>query len=546
MLKKQWSQMKMKIEYCSSAACPLQYEMRTGSSLSVGSSWFQSVLLNLSMASSSFTWKSSGPGWDSHLKRNTSTHTVPISTCSEKTNTYLVSIAAHPLSRYITKHWTEDTFFGYQYLNGTNPIQIRLCTALPENFPVTEDKIPLAGGVTLAEEIKNGNIFLCDYKNLDGVPTITINGIKQYMMAPLVLFQKTSMDDLVPVAIQLKQKPGPDNPIFYPSDSKYDWLLAKVYVRGADFHDFELNSHLLRTHLLAEVFTMALLRNLPMVHPLYKLLMPHTRFTLQINYLARQLLISPDGVYTNFAASGGPGVVEILRRSLASMTYRSLCIPDDIADRGMKDLPNYFYRDDGLKLWKIINRFVQKIVGHYYKTDALVTGDADLQRWIKSIFEHGFLKHAESGIPQKFSTVAEVVKFVTMVIFTCSAEHSAVNTGQYDYGGFMPNSPSSLQLPPPTKKGMSNEMSLLNTLPAVNTTVNALSTVWLLSKQSIADYPLGQYPRGYFTEEFPLQAIKDFQADLSKLSSDIETRNLQLELPYTYLDPKVVVNSVSI
>ncbi|KAM8772852.1 polyunsaturated fatty acid lipoxygenase ALOX15B-like [Acanthopagrus schlegelii] len=450
------------------------------------------------------------------------------------------------ISEYVHEHWKDDAFFGYQFLNGVNPMLIRRCTALPSNFPLDDDMVFTPGVSNLKDEMEKGNIFLVDYSLLDGVETNTVNGKKQYLMAPLVLLHKTPQDQLKPVAIQLKQTPGDDNPIFFPTDSEYDWLMAKIFVRSADFNIHELSVHLLHAHLLAEVFAVSLLRNVPMVHPLYKLLIPHTRYTLQINILARLLLIAENGVFTHYAASGGEGMFTILRRSMSSITYSSLCLPDDIAERGLQDVPNFYYRDDGLQHWDIIHKFVQGVLSYYYKNDSDVQQDSELQKWISDIFEHGFLSKASTGIPQQFATVTELVKFVTMVIFTCSARHAAVNSGQYDYGGWMPNTPITLQLPPPTSKGKTHEATILETLPDVNATVHGMGTVWLLSKQSTDFVPLGDYPEEHFTEKIPRKLIKEFQGRLKVLKTHIEVRNESLEVPYTYLNPTEVENSVAL
>ncbi|XP_039523271.1 hydroperoxide isomerase ALOXE3-like isoform X1 [Pimephales promelas] len=448
---------------------------------------------------------------------------------------------------YCQEHWDEDEFFGYQFLNGLNPMMIQLCSTLPKNFPVTDDMVKGSlGGSSLEQEMEKGNIFLSDYKMLDELVGNVVSGRQQYLTAPLVLLYCNPQGLMLPIAIQLRQKPGKDNPIFLPTDSKADWKLAKIFVRNAEFGVHEVDFHLLRTHLLAEVFTVATLRNLPSPHPLHKLLFPHIRYTLQINIMARNQLISKDGAITKYAGVGGESLVKLLKRATASLTYSALCLPDNISERGLETVPNYYYRDDGMKLWDIINKFVAALLSHYYQHDVNVQKDTELQSWISEIFTKGFLGRDSSGIPSSFQTLKELIKFITMVIFTASAQHAAVNNGQFDFGGWMPNYPAALRQPPPKEKGQTTERTIMETLPDVGTTVNGMAVLALLSKDSADHYPLGNFPEHLYDEEVPCKLIEDFQKDLGKLADLIEERNKKLELPYTYLSPRNVDNSVAI
>ncbi|XP_061881925.1 arachidonate 12-lipoxygenase, 12R-type-like [Entelurus aequoreus] len=458
----------------------------------------------------------------------------------------VLSCRTSNLYDYIRQHWKEDDFFGYQYLNGINPILIRRCKTLPPNFPVTDDMVFFPEGLKLSNELGQGNIYLCDYKNLDGLPANTVLGKQQYLTAPLVLFHKRPDDKLMPIAIQLKQTPGEDNPIFLPTDSTHDWLTAKIFVRNADFTELQLNTHLLRTHLLAEAFAVSLQRNLPMVHPLYKLLIPHTRYTLQINTIGRGGLIGPTGLVALNAGSGGKATTQFMAKSMSDITYTSLCIPDDINERDMHDVPNYYYRDDGLKIWYTMYKFVQGVLEYYYKCDDDVLGDSELQTYIGDIFKNGFLSNTEGGFPQSFTTVTEMVKFVTMVMFTCSCQHAAVNNGMFDYAGWMPNLPPTMQCPPPTEKGTTTEATILATLPPVCVTAESKTTVWLLSRPPSDFVTLGHYPEDHFTEETPRQLQRKFKVELEVLTTDFKMRNMDMEIPYTYLIPNSVENSITI
>ncbi|CAH2286083.1 hydroperoxide isomerase ALOXE3-like [Pelobates cultripes] len=401
----------------------------------------------------------------------------------------------------VSQMWKEDSFFGYEFLNGVNPVIIRKCIKIPGNFPVEQE------------------------------------------MVAAILGTSTDLNK----ELELGQTPGPNNPIFLSSDPEWDWTLAKIWVRNSDFQVHEIGTHLLRTHLLAEVFNIATARQLPMGHPLYKLIVPHLRYTLEINVLARIQLIGPGGLFDEAFVTGNGGVPVLLKKAMDELTYTCLCLPDDIKERGMESVPNYYYREDGMKVWLAVESLVSGIVNYYYKDDDMVSKDPELQAWVEEIFTKGFLGCTSTGVPSSLGTRAELIKYLTMVIFTCSGQHAAVNSGQFDFFSWLPNGPSSMRKPPPPVKGAATYQTLLDALPEVNTTTNAMAVEWLLSHEPEDKRPLGNFQNERFTEETPQAIIKEFQENLEGISKQIQERNSTIQgLTYLYLDPKNIESSVSI
>uniref|UniRef100_A0A3Q2YT22 Arachidonate 12-lipoxygenase, 12R-type-like n=1 Tax=Hippocampus comes TaxID=109280 RepID=A0A3Q2YT22_HIPCM len=457
---------------------------------------------------------------------------------------------------YVSDHWKDDDFYGYQFLNGVNPCLIKRCSELPPNFPVTEEMVKpfLENGSTLDNEMKKGNIFLCDQKVLSGIPGKIYHGEKLQVPAPLCLLYLNPEQKLMPIAIQVldsvHQQPSEDNPIFLPSDSETDWLLAKIFIKNANMITHQAISHLKNTHLISESWAMSLLRNVPVIHPIYKLLISHFRWILHINAQAREILLGPKGSFA-LSSLGVDGTIELMTRAQSELTYSSLCFPEDIRSRGLESIPDFYYRDDGLKIWDIIHRFVKAMVGHFYRSDNEVVKDSELQGWIHEIFTRCFLESKSSGMnpfgdrcPETFKTVEEVVKFITMVIFTVSAQHAAINNPEFDYQTFAPNGSLLLRKPSPTAKGQSSMKTLLETLPTVGETVITATVLFVLTQDYSDSVLLGSYPEEQFQEPEVKMMMMKFQAELSSLSADIKARNAKLVVPYTYLDPSQIDASI--
>uniref|UniRef100_A0A8D0HDV2 Arachidonate epidermal lipoxygenase 3 n=1 Tax=Sphenodon punctatus TaxID=8508 RepID=A0A8D0HDV2_SPHPU len=428
--------------------------------------------------------------------------------------------------------WFNSTLVSSQYRALRPPSPPLPSQSWRENSGVLLPAPPLC-----SDQLK-GNLFLIDCEILEGVPATELNGHRQQISAPLCLLYLNPKGEMIPIAIQLTQSPGPESPIFVPSDSEWDWTLAKFWVRNGTFHIHEVLTHLLHTHLVVEVFTLATLRQLPMCHPVYKLLLPHTRYTLHINTLGRVRLFGPGGLIDQATATGYPGLSVLLAKGLSKLTYSSLCLPDDLQERGVATLPNYYYKDDGMKLWGAMER--QGPCSFSLRWGCWVgTGQFEAFPLLRAVC-------IRIGFPSSLETVTQLIKLLTMMIYNCSVRHASVNNGQFDFGAWMPNYPSSMRKTPPTTKGTATLENILETLPDVSTTCSTLLILWLLSQEPGDRRPLGHYPDEHFTEDVPKTLIGAFQRRLAEISKEIEERNKSLPLPYTYLYPPEIENSTAI
>ena len=128
-------------------------------------------------------------------------------------------------------------------------------------------------------------------------------------------------------------------------------------------------THLLRCHLMMEPTAVSSWRNLPSVHPVWKLLYPHTKGIMAINTLGRNKLIPAGGVADQVLSIGGGGHVSLMQKHYRSVTFDSYDLIKDLTDRGVMDLEKFNYKNDAVLLWKAIHHFVQEIIHLYYKNN---------------------------------------------------------------------------------------------------------------------------------------------------------------------------------
>ncbi|OWF44210.1 allene oxide synthase-lipoxygenase protein-like isoform X2 [Mizuhopecten yessoensis] len=445
-------------------------------------------------------------------------------------------------------HWQEDEYFGSQRLTKVNHSVIRLCTVIPPNLAVTDDMAkPLIEGLTLQQAMDAKRLFFIDYKILEDIPC---SGGRM-ICAPIALFFVNKDQKLMPVAIQLKQKPGQDNPVFLPTDPEYTWLTAKLWFNNADCSFHQSFTHLGATHLMMEGVAVVTNRNLSRSHPVFKLLAPHSLYLLAINTRALGKLVSPGGWVDKAMSIGRLGMFEIVTRQCGNWRMDvDGTLPNDLERRGVLDetvLPGYHYREDALPLYNILSKYVNNYLVLYYDSPKKIQTDKEVQGWaqelVKPVSEGGC---GMQGIPGNgtFETLDQLGKCLTSVIFTCSVAHAATNFAQYDQYGFPPAYPAAMNGRPPTDKSPLKEECVLAALPDKPTTLDTMIITKILSDKGTNS--LGDFEISYIVDPKAVEVVEEFRYELKKLSLAIKEKNNHRNPTYPWLDPDEIPNAISI
>jgi arachidonate 15-lipoxygenase len=464
----------------------------------------------------------------------------------------------------VSKTFRNDAVFARQRIAGANPMVIeRIVGKLPDNFPVTDaifQKI-MVTKKTLAQAIAEGRIFITNYKGLDGLTPGSYEKGTKTIVAPLVLYcwQPIGYGDyrgkLTPIAIQLNQYPDPaNNPIYTPIDGMH-WFMSKIFAQMADANYHEAISHLARTHLVLEPFVMATANELAPNHPLSILLKPHFQFTLAINELAREQLISPGGYADTLLAGTLEASISVIKAAIKEYldNFSEFAVPKELTRRGVGEtdvdgqgenfLPDYPYRDDALLLWRAIEAYVSHYLNLYYTSPVQIIEDTELQNWVQKLIspEGGNVKGlVPSG---KLETLDQLVAIATQVIFISGPQHGAVNYPQYEYMAFAPNMPLATYASPPSRYQTIDEATILKILPPQKLAAKQLELMKTLAV--FQPNRLG-YPDKNFVDVRAQKILENFQAKLAKIEKMIDERNQDRLEPYTFLLPSNVPNSINI
>jgi arachidonate 15-lipoxygenase len=453
----------------------------------------------------------------------------------------------------------DDAYVATSQVAGFNPLNLRRCedrNYLTERFPSAFDW-RFSDGDTFEAAFTDQRIFASDYSALNVIRPST-NTPDKRVYVPIGLFRIPRGEALEVIAIKVGQTV--DDPVYRPGDPQ--WEQAKIAFNCADGNYHEIISHLGRTHLMIEPFTVSTARIFLEDHWVRRLIGPHICGTANINALAFALLINPGGGLDQLLCGDLTSELELSFDSIQTPGFRQLMLKPYLEERGLMD-PRllYPYRDDALLVWDAIRSWVHEFASFYCPNDQAVAGDIYIQNWVTDLTVGG--KVSDLG---EVNTLGDLVDVLTMIIFTASAQHAAVNYPQANqmqdaravplaiYGD-VNTQPVNEILPPQNMRTLQKQVAdLLAGVYFTKLGDYAIYGIHSYSAVTPTNHPNQalDFPSHHlvFTNGSELRALHDFREKLETVRAEIARRNetcpLRIRFPYWYLHPDNIPQSINI
>ncbi|VAH18017.1 unnamed protein product [Triticum turgidum subsp. durum] len=478
--------------------------------------------------------------------------------------------------------WRSDEEFAREMLAGLNPVAIKRLQTFPpvssggKKSSITAEHIKSQlGDVTIEMAMHQKRLYILDHHDYLMPYLRRINTLGVCIYASRTLLFLKADGTLKPVVIELSLPSDGEGDtelsrVFLPASHGTEghlWQLAKAHVSVNDSGYHQLISHWLFTHAAVEPFIIATRRQLSAMHPIHKLLEPHFKDTMQINTLARSILLNAGGILER-TMYPGKYAVEMSSAIYGDWRFTEQSLPNDLLKRGVASSSNepggltlhiedYPYAVDGLEVWHAIDGWVRSYCAHFYHSDKEVDGDAELQAWWHDVrtVGHGD-RQGDQACWLALDTVDHLAQTLSTLIWIASALHAAVNFGQYAYAGFPPNRPTRCRrfVPLPGSPEMTQleadpEKFFLEMVPDRFTATLGLALIEVLSNHTSDEVYLGQRATSTWTDDGQLLRLLDrFREDLRRVEKRVEERNKDQRLknrrgpakvPYTLLFPDV-------
>lgn len=486
----------------------------------------------------------------------------------DKTKSFALykSLYSEPYPKSITmmgqNEFISDKLFADLRVSGANPLLIKKVNGIRLG-----DEKKISGFVSSKlgmkwDELKENRLFVVDYNQyLAGLADKGAFTHGLTLSTPLVYFYLSKQNRLDVLAITY-----PNGKTLLP-DSSIAWEFAKMESQGADAVHHELISHLSHTHLVIEPVLAATERNLYYMHPLYLLLRPHFEGTAFINNAADTSLISKNGSIDKIFANRIEDIQNfVVQAGMGAYNFNKAMLPQELKGRGI-DLDNlayYPYAEDSLALWSHIFDWVDSYLSYYYKNDAMITGDKELQNWVNEIAASlGGINDPYKKGNLKVNSVKYLVEMSTHIIFTASVQHAAVNFSQFDLLSFMPLANFGLHKDPSLVASEQNYWDKLQDYKVQIEQHNILVVLSAVKHTTLGRYDWiydnGKEIRGVSLNDLVKEdahlekALNTFRSGLMAVEDTIKNRNASIKqgqsslvMPYEYLIPSMIPQSINI